>query len=86
VFFWDAGKFVYELVNPEGAAYVMQARCIGVDPEMTEESLMDLGSRLALPAGWSYRVRKLDSELVVDTTDRMAIVVQDEFENSYTLP
>ena len=53
---------------------------------MTEESLMDLGSRLALPAGWSYRVRKLDSELVVDTTDRMATVVQDEFENSYTLP
>lgn len=86
VFFWDAGKFVYELVNPNGVAYVMQARCIGVDPEMTEESLMDLGSRLALPAGWSYRVRKLDSELVVDTTDRMAIVVQDEFENSYTLP
>lgn len=86
VFFWDAGKPVYELVNPEGVAYVMQARCIGVDPNMTEESLADLGSRLGLPAGWSYRVRTLESELVVDTTGRVATVVQDEFENSYTLP
>ncbi|MFM7409186.1 MAG: hypothetical protein ACKO3L_00065 [Actinomycetota bacterium] len=86
VFFWDAGKPVYELVNPEGVAYVMQARCIGVDPNMTEESLAGLGSRLGLPAGWSYRVRTLESELVVDTTGRVATVVQDEFENSYTLP
>ncbi|MFM8389839.1 MAG: hypothetical protein ACKOA5_11380 [Actinomycetota bacterium] len=23
VFFWDAGKPVYELVNPDGVAYVM---------------------------------------------------------------
>jgi len=86
VFFWDAGKPVYELVSPDGVAYVMQARCIGVDPNMTEESLMGLGSRLALPTGWSYRVRTLDSELVVDTTGRVATVLQDEFENSYTLP
>lgn len=86
VFFWDAGKPVYELVNPDGVAYVMQARCIGVDPNMTEESLTGLGSRLALPAGWSYRVRNLESELVVDTTGRVATVLQDEFENSYTLP
>jgi hypothetical protein len=86
VFFWDAGKPVYELVNPEGVAYVMQARCIGVDPNMTEESLIDLGSRLALPDGWSYRVRTLDSELIADTTGRVATVLQDEFENSYTLP
>ena len=86
VFFWDAGKPVYELVNPAGVAYVMQARCIGVDPDMTEESLVGLGDRLVLPGGWSYRTRVLDSELVVDTTGRVATVVQDEFENSYTLP
>lgn len=86
VFFWDAGKPVYELVNPDGVAYVMQARCIGVDPNMTEDALVDLGGRLALPAGWSYRMRTLDAELVVDTTGHVATVLQDEFENSYTLP
>jgi hypothetical protein len=86
VFFWDAGKKVYELVNPDGLTYVMQARCIGVDPTISEESLDTLGDKLSLPAGWSYRVRVLSEELVVDTTAHLATVLQDEFENSYTLP
>lgn len=86
VFFWDAGKKVYELVNPDGLAYVMQARCIGVDPTISEESLDTLGDKLSMPAGWSYRVRVLDKELVVDTTAHVATVLQDEFENTYTLP
>ena len=86
VFFFDAGKTVYELVDPEGRAFVMQARCVGVDSGMTEESLANLGERLALPEGWSYRTRVLDSELVIDTSATLATVVQDEFENTYTLP
>jgi hypothetical protein len=64
----------------------MQARCVGVDPNMTEESLAALGERLALPEGWSYRTRVLETELVVDTSATLATVVQDEFENTYTLP
>ena len=86
VFFFDAGKTVYELVDPEGRAFILQARCVGVDPGMTEESLATLGERLALPEGWSYRTRVLDAELVVDTSATLATVVQDEFENTYTLP
>ena len=86
VFFFDAGKTVYELVDPDGRALVMQARCIGIDPNMTEESLANLGERLALPEGWSYRTRVLETELVVDTSATLATVVQDEFENTYTLP
>jgi hypothetical protein len=86
VFFWDAGKTVYELVDPEGRALVMQARCVGVDPNMSEESLTTLGERLALPDGWAYRTRVLETELVVDTSASLATVVQDEFENTYTLP
>jgi hypothetical protein len=86
VFFFDAGKPVYELVAPDGKAYVMQALCVGVDPTMAEAVLPDLGCRLAMPEGWSYRTRVLDEELVVDTTATVATVLQDEFENSYTLP
>ena len=86
VFFWDAGKPVYELVDPDGRPFVMQARCVGVDSRMTEESLATLGDRLALPAGWTYRSRVLDSELVINTSATLATVVQDEFENTYTLP
>lgn len=86
VFFFDVGKTVYELVDPDGRALVMQARCVGVDPNMSEESLSTLGERLALPDGWSYRTRVLETELVVDTSASLATVVQDEFENTYTLP
>jgi hypothetical protein len=86
VFFFNAGKTVYELVDPDGRALVMQARCIGVDPNMTEESLATLGDRLALPEGWLYRSRVLQDELVIDTSATLATVVQDEFENTYTLP
>ena len=86
IFFWDEGQTVHELVNPDGLAYIMQALCIGVDPSMTPESLLTLGERLALPEGWSYRTRVLEEELIVDTTATIATVLQDEFENSYTLP
>lgn len=86
VFFFDAGKPVHELVRPDGTAYVMQAYCIGVDPSLTPDALHTLGDRLALPDGWSYRTRILDDELVVDTSASLATVVQDEFENTYTLP
>lgn len=86
VFFFDAGKPVYELVDPSGRAYVMQAYCVGVDPTTDETSLHTLGERLSPPVGWTYRVRVLDQELVVDTTSTVATVVQDEFEHSYTLP
>jgi len=86
VFFFDAGRKVHELVDPSGRAFVMQAYCIGVDPTITVESLDGLGERLSLPAGWSFRVRILTEELVVDTTTHAATVVQDELENTYTLP
>ena len=64
----------------------MQAYCIGVDPTMSRDSLDTLGERLSMPEGWSYRSRVLTEDLVVDTTTTVATVLQDEFENSYTLP
>ena len=84
-FFWDTGSKVWELVNPEGKAYVMQALCIGVDPTISLETLDDLGSKMNLPTGWSYRSRILEKELISDTTSNDATVVQDEFENTYTV-
>ena len=86
VFFFDAGTPVHELVDPDGRAYVMQAYCIGVDPGLTQEGLATLGERLSMPDGWTYRTRVLDEELVVDTSATVATVLQDELENTYTLP
>ena len=86
VFFFDAGSVVYELINAEGKAYVMQAYCVGVDPSLDQSNLGELAGRLDLPVGWSFRQRILDEELIVDTTDHPATVVQDKLENTYTLP
>lgn len=86
VFFWDAGKEVHELVDPDGTAYVMQAFCIGVDPTLTQDNLHELKNKLQLPDGWSFRTRVLDREMYSDTTGNLAVVVQDELENTYTLP
>lgn len=85
-FFWDAGSKVYELIDADGTVYTMQALCIGVDPTMNDDGALDsLGDRLALPDGWSYRVRVLDVDAVSDTTGKVAVVLQDEFENTYTI-
>lgn len=85
IWLFDAGKKVHELLSPDGKVYVMQAYCTGVDPAMSEETLETLGERLALPAGWTYRTRSLDHELEIDTTESFATVIQDEFENTYSL-
>jgi hypothetical protein len=86
VFFFDGGSTVHELVDPDGLTYVMQAYCVGVDPTLTESDLAGLGERLDLPEGWAFRSRILDDELIVDTSETVATVLQDELENSYTLP
>ena len=86
VFFFDAGSVVYELINADGKAYIMQAYCVAVDPALNAENLKDVGARLKMPEGWSFRTRILDEEIVVDTSGTRATVLQDELENSYTLP
>lgn len=83
--FFAAGSTVYELIDRDGLSYVMQAYCTGVDPTLDESSLAGLGGRLQLPAGWTFQTRVLDDELIVDTSQSLATVLQDELENTYTL-
>lgn len=84
VFTFEAGSTEYFLVDPEGNRWIMQAFSQQVDPTIDESSLESLGERLALPAGWTYWVEYLDEDLVVDTTNVTARVLQDEFQNSYS--
>ncbi len=84
--YFDAGSAVHELIDPQGLPYVMQAYCTGIDSNLNENSLSSLGERLALPSGWRFRTRVLQEELIVDTSQSVAKVLQDELENTYTLP
>ena len=73
-----------ELITPDDTTYVMQSYCTAVDSTLSEEQLPGLGKHLALPDGWRFRSRVLDSRLIVDTKDRDAVVIQDEFQNTYS--
>jgi hypothetical protein len=60
---WEAGKPVYELVDPEGNVYVLQGN------KVPTESLATLGDDFEeLPDGWEYRVVVLNEDLVMDLT------------------
>lgn len=84
VFGFDSGSSVFELVTPDGSVYVMQSWSQQVDPALDEAGLATLGDRLALPAGWIYRVRTLTEPLDVVTTEQDAVVLQDELKNTYS--
>ena len=83
-FTFDAGRQVYELVAPDGTVWVMQTYSQIKDPTLSRADLPVLASRLTLPAGWTYRVRTLNSPLVVATAATAAHVLQDNLENSYS--
>ncbi len=85
VFTFDAGREIYELVDPGGRRWVMQTYSQTADPTLSLADLPGLATRLSLPAGWSYQARTPASALVVDTTGRPASVTQDDLANSYSL-
>lgn len=81
---FDAGKEVYELVDPMGRIFVMQSFSLE-KAALTEADLAGLASRLTLPAGWTFRARTLPAALEVTAVDGVATVVQDDLENTYQL-
>ncbi len=85
LFTFDAGRPVFELVDPDGRRWVMQTWSQTVDAALSLEDLPGLASRLNLPAGWAYESRTLTSPLRVDTTTQDAQVTQDDFANSYSM-
>ena len=85
VFVFNAGEEIYELIDPRGRHWIMQTWSQVADPNLSRADLPGLGSRLDLPAGWSYRARKLTTDLRVDTRTQAAQVLQDNLTNSYSL-
>ena len=81
-YLFKAGNEVYKLVNPQGEVYVMQSYSLQVNPDLTINDLASLGSSLNLPSGWTFETEVLSADLEL-IADGVAIVVQDELENSY---
>jgi hypothetical protein len=81
---YEAKKPVYELMDDEGNIYIMQSYSLQKE-EQTLDSLSQLGSHLTLPKGWHFRTRILDKEYYLTPIKQKAVVVQDDFLNTYQL-
>ena len=77
-----AGNEVYKLVNPAGEEYIMQSYSRKINPDLTIEDLASLGTSLNLPSGWTYQTEVLDADLVL-VVDGIALIIQDDLQNSY---
>jgi hypothetical protein len=79
---YQAGKPIFELVDPEGRGYVLQAR----NEKWPIDSLETLGEHMEkLLEGWKYGTRTVTEDLVLDLgPDQTIYTVADEFLQYYT--
>lgn len=78
---YSKGKPVYELVDPDGNVYVLQAR----EERFPIDSLAKLNEQLKLPAGWQFRTYNLSEDLILDLkSDETIYAVGDEFHQYWT--
>ena len=82
VYVYKAGYPVYELTSPEGDVYIMQSYAQVKDKTLTIDDLATLGSKLALPEGWTYSTRTLAEDFELVTTG-LAYVINDDLYNAY---
>jgi len=85
VFNFYKGSRIYVLENPEGKCYIMQSFSNIVDQNLQLEELENLGVRLNLPSGWSYKSVVLLEQLDVASIDGSAEIVVDDLRNTYQL-
>lgn len=81
-FVFQAGREVYEVVDADGAVYVMQSLALTIDSEQDLADLPRLGSRLELPEGWTFGARVLEEPLVMRAQGQ-AVIVTDDLQNTY---
>jgi hypothetical protein len=78
---YEKGKPVYEIVDPDGHVYVLQAH----EEQFPIETLDKLGDKLNLPEGWQFRTRTLTDDLVLDLGPSQTIyAVGDVFHQYWT--
>lgn len=82
-FVFNKGREEYFLKDGKHT-YIMQSFSQTIDAKLTEKDLESLGKRLTLPPSWTFEVRTLDSDMILDTQKNgMAVVIQDDLENTY---
>ena len=66
-----------------GTTWILKNYATTFDPNMTYESLPNLGTKLKAPAGWKFRTKTMDQDLTVKTVNGTARIMWDEFGQSW---
>ncbi len=81
---YGAGKPVFELIDDKGRVFIMQSYSTQ-RVQQTLSGLADLGMRLKLPQGWTFRTRVLAKQATLTPINQKAVVIQDDLLNTYQL-
>ncbi|TBF22555.1 hypothetical protein ELG77_35930 [Rhizobium leguminosarum] len=83
---WHAGTPVHLLREPGGTVWVMQEYTKDVDPNLSLDTLDQVGRKLEkLPQGWTYETKVLERDLSLNTDrcDGWAAIIRDELHCTY---
>lgn len=81
---YDAGKPIYELIDSEGKVFVLQSYSLELLAQNPAD-LAKLGEHLKLPEGWRFHTEVLKKPIEIIAQHHTAIVIQDDFLNTYQL-
>lgn len=82
---WNKGTTALLLDDPEGTTWIMKGFQVGLKPKYTYDEFVAAGQSQfkKLPAGWKFRVKKLEKDLVERPQGGVATIMPDEFFNMY---
>lgn len=82
---WNKGTTVLLLDDAKGNTWIMKGFQVGLKPAYTFEQFVAAGQKQfkKLPAGWKFRVKKLEQNLNERPKGGVATIMSDEFFNVY---
>lgn len=84
-YLYKAGSTVFLMRAPGNKVWVMQSYATEVDKDLSFDKLPQLGSKLKLPAGWTFEAKKLTKDLTIDPRNAKGVahIVRDDHYNVY---
>jgi hypothetical protein len=85
-YIWNIGTLAHHLIAPNGDRFIMYTFTNQIATDLTRDNLINLGSRLNLPDGWSYENSLLTKTVTVyptPATNFRSTVIFDDFNNFY---
>ncbi len=84
-YLYAKGSTVFLLRSPDGKTWVMQSYATEVDKDLSFDQLSNLASKLKLPDGFQFEVKKLTKDLTIDLrkANDVAHIIRDNLHDIY---